>query len=43
VFMGSDGAVLARVNKMIEPDVMMRILGPAMKKLAANPTAAAAK
>jgi len=39
VFMGPDGAVLGRVNKMMEPDEMMKILGPAMKKLAANPTA----
>jgi thiol:disulfide interchange protein len=39
LFMGTDGAVLGRVNKLIEPDAMMKILGPATKKLTANPTA----
>ncbi len=40
VFMGPDGTVLGRVNKMIEPDAMMKIVGPAAKKLASSPTAA---
>jgi thioredoxin:protein disulfide reductase len=40
VFMGTDGAVLGRINKLIEPDEMMKILGPATKKLSASPTAA---
>jgi thiol:disulfide interchange protein DsbD len=39
VFMGTDGAVLGRVNKLIEPDAMMKIIGPATKKLTASPTA----
>jgi thiol:disulfide interchange protein DsbD len=34
VFMGADGTVLARVNKLIEPDAMMKIVVPAGKKLA---------
>jgi thioredoxin:protein disulfide reductase len=40
VFMGTDGAVLGRVNKLIEPDEMMKIVGPATKKLTTTPTAA---
>jgi thiol:disulfide interchange protein len=40
VLMGPDGAVLGRLNKFIEADAMMKILGPATKKLTASPTAA---
>jgi thioredoxin:protein disulfide reductase len=41
VFMSNDGRVLGRVNKMIEPEQMMKIVGPAVKKLADGPQAAA--
>ena len=34
VFMTPDGSVLGRVNKYIEPDAMMKIIGPAAKQIA---------
>ncbi|HUJ57061.1 MAG TPA: cytochrome c biogenesis protein CcdA [Kofleriaceae bacterium] len=33
LFLAPDGTVLARVSKMTEPDELMRIVGPAVKKL----------
>ncbi len=36
VFMSPDGAVLGRVNKMMEPEAMLGIVRPAAKKLAAK-------
>ena len=39
VFMSPDGAVLGRVRKMVEPDEILGILRPAVKKLAPGPTA----
>jgi thiol:disulfide interchange protein DsbD len=39
VFMATDGSVLGRVNKMVEPEDMLSILRPAAKKLNPGPTA----
>jgi thioredoxin:protein disulfide reductase len=38
VFMSTDGTVLGRIHKMVEPDELLKVLVPAAKKLA--PTAA---
>ena len=40
LFMTHDGAVLGRVNKMMEPDEMLNIVRPAAKKIGASSTAA---
>lgn len=41
VFMSTDGRVLGRVNKMIESEEMLQVVGPAVKKLASGSQAAA--
>lgn len=38
IFMSPDGKVLGRVRKMMEPDEIMTIIGPAIKKLRSNET-----
>jgi thioredoxin:protein disulfide reductase len=40
VFMSTDGRVLGRIHKMVEPDEMLKVVVPAAKKLGAGPTAA---
>jgi thiol:disulfide interchange protein DsbD len=39
VFMSPDGKVLGRVNKMVEPEDMLPVIGKATKQLAGGPTA----
>jgi thiol:disulfide interchange protein DsbD len=41
VFMSADRRVLGRVREMMEPDEMMEIIGPAVKKLASDASARA--
>ena len=41
VFMSADGKVLGRVNKMVEPEDMLPVIGKATKQLAAAPKPAA--
>ena len=42
LFVSTDGTVLARISEKIEPDDMLQILGPAIKKLATSASPATA-